>query len=73
MTGGRVRVKLRETTKNVKIFEGTALLDADAALPRLLTTGRADAPAATATRNRLTRSRHLWSREDGFTMAGGRK
>lgn len=71
MTGGRVHVK-QETTKSVKIFEGTPLLDADAALPRLLATGRADAPAA-ATRNRLTRSRHLWSREDGFTMAGGRR
>ncbi|MBJ6750831.1 hypothetical protein [Geomonas anaerohicana] len=45
-----------------------ALLDAAAALPQLLTRGRADA----APRMQTRRPRRLWGREDGFTMAAPR-
>ncbi|BCG45889.1 hypothetical protein GEOBRER4_n0663 [Citrifermentans bremense] len=65
-------MKQQETVETLRSFGSSALLDADAALPRLLAAGRADSPSAAVNR-RLTRSRHLWTREDGFTMAGARR
>lgn len=72
MTDWRVCVKQQETVETLRFFGSIALLAADAALPRLFAAGQADSPAVAASR-RLTRSRHLWTREDGFTMAGARR
>lgn len=48
-----------------------ALLSAAAALPHLLKSARAAAPARQD--GRTSRQRHLWGRGDGFTMAGMRR
>lgn len=64
-------MKQQVHTEITEILRGAApLLAVEAALPHLLKNGTGAPVAAASSNRRLTRSRHLWTREDGFTMAG---